>query len=138
MSTLLGFDYGTRRIGVAIGQTVTGTAQPLITLHSRDGKPDWAGITALVNEWRPTALVVGLPLDLDGREVDWSPRLHRFVRQLAGRFRLEVHLIDERFTSIEAQHRLDTRPRRRTHPDMVDAVAATLILETWLSEQEAA
>jgi putative Holliday junction resolvase len=139
MTTLLAFDYGTRRIGIAVGQTVTGSASPLTTLHSRDGRPDWAGIAALIREWRPDALVLGLPYDMDDQEVDWSPRVHRFARQLAGRFGLAVHLVDERLTSIEAQRRLAARPgRRSTDPDAIDALAAALILETWLSEQEVA
>lgn len=139
MTTLLAFDYGTRRIGIAVGQTLTGSANPLTTLHSRDGRPDWDGIAALIREWRPDALVLGLPYDMDDREVDWSPRVHRFARQLAGRFGLVVHLVDERLTSIEAQRQLSARPgRRSSDPDAIDAVAAALILETWLSEQETA
>lgn len=140
MSTLLGFDYGTKRIGVAVGQTITGSATPLLTLRSRDGQPDWEGIRALIDEWRPDALVLGLPLEMDGREVEWSVLVHRFARQLQGRFGLSVHLIDERLTSIAAQRHLDSGGhRRRERPsESIDAVAAALILETWLSERATA
>ncbi len=144
MPTLLGFDFGPRWIGVAVGQTVTGSATPLTTLKSRGERPDWAGIEALVREWQPAAAVLGLPFNMDDTEVDWSPRVHRFARQLEGRFRLPVHLVDERLTSVEARRQLaerpagtrtGARPGRATNPHAVDALAAALILETWLSEQ---
>jgi putative Holliday junction resolvase len=137
--TLLGFDYGPRKIGVAVGQTVTGSATPLTTLRSRGERPDWPGIEALVREWQPSAAVVGLPFQMDDTEVDWSPRVHRFARQLAGRFGLPVHLVDERLTSIEARRQLTARPGFKIahgdHHHAVDALAAALILETWLCEQ---
>lgn len=136
MTTVLGFDFGPRKIGVAVGQTVTGSAGPLVTLRSRGGKPDWDGIRALVDEWGPGALVVGLPFNMDDSEVGWSPQVHRFARQLHGRFGIAVHLVDERLTSIEARRRIRDRPAGRcTGRNDVDAVAAALILETWLGEQ---
>lgn len=138
MATLLGFDFGTHRIGVAVGQTVTHEARPLTTLYSRDGRPDWDSVAKLVSEWHPEAFILGLPIDLDGQEVDWSARVHRFARQLHGRFGRRVHLIDERFTSIEAQHRRQARGTQGPGPaETVDAMAAAVILETWLREQEA-
>ena len=139
MPTLLGFDFGLRKIGVAVGQTVTGSATALTTLRSRGERPDWAGIEALVREWQPSAAVVGLPFNMDDTEEAWSPRIHRFARQLEGRFRLPVHLVDERLTSIEARRQLAERPgakhSRGDNHHAVDALAAALILETWLSEQ---
>lgn len=137
MTTLLGFDFGPRKIGVAVGQTITASATPLKTLRSREERPDWAGIAALIQEWQPAALVVGLPFNMDGTEVDWAPRVHRFARQLEGRHGLRVHLIDERLTSLEARRLLDTRPGRKPglDADRLDALAAALILETWLREQ---
>ena len=136
MSTLLGFDFGPRKIGVAVGQTVTGTARPLKTLRSRGDRPDWAGIEAIVREWRPSAVVLGLPLKMDDTEVDWAGQIHRFARQIQGRFGLPVHLIDERLTSVEARRQLGPRPHAKsTDHRLEDAVAAALILETWLSEQ---
>jgi putative Holliday junction resolvase len=139
--TLLGFDFGLRKIGVAVGQTVTGSATALTTLRSRGERPDWVGIEALVREWQPSAVVVGLPFNMDDTEESWSPRVHRFARQLEGRFRLPVHLVDERLTSIEASRQLAERPGARKRPPngdhhhAVDALAAALILETWLCEQ---
>ncbi len=131
MGTLLGFDYGTRKIGVAVGQTLTGTATPLETLLLVNRQPDWARIARLIAEWQPEALVVGLPLDVDDSETDATAPALRFSRQLEGRFRLKVHLADERFTSFEARDRLGHKAKRR---EEYDAMAAKLILETWLNE----
>jgi putative holliday junction resolvase len=142
--TLIGFDFGPRKIGVAVGQTVTGSATPLTTLRSRGERPDWPGIEALIRTWQPSAAVIGLPIGLDDAPAPWSPLVHRFARQLTGRFGLPVHLVDERYTSCEARAQLAARPDRRLGPKLhpgspdhhaVDALAAALILETWLSEQ---
>ena len=131
MTTLLGFDYGTHKIGVAVGQTITGTATALETLYAVDNKPDWPRIGRLIEEWQPDALIVGYPLDTDDSETDATLPALRFSRQLEGRYRLKVHLADERYTSLEARHRLGRKLKsRETH----DAVAAQLIIETWLSE----
>ena len=132
MSTLLGFDYGPRKIGVAVGQTVTNTATPLVTLRASDDQPDWASIARLIEDWKPNALVVGLPFDLDDREAQIAPQARRFARRLHGRFGLPVHLADERLTSREARQQLGGRVRK---PAELDAVAAKLILETWLHDR---
>ena len=132
MGTLIGFDYGPRKIGVAVGQTITGSASPLTTLRSRDERPDWPRIEALIREWKPDAAVVGLPFNMDDSETEIAPRARRFARQISGRFGLPVHLVDERLTSIEARNQLG---RNATSLEAVDAMAAKLILETWLSER---
>lgn len=126
---LLGFDYGTRRIGVAVGQTLTGSARPLTIVRARDGKPDWEAISRLIAEWRPAALVVGLPVHMDGTEHERTARAQRFGNQLAGRYNLPVHRVDERLTSYEAE--LDLRAQGRSG-EALDAVAAQLILQSWL------
>jgi putative holliday junction resolvase len=132
MGTLLGFDFGPRKIGVAVGQRVTGSASALTTVHSRRDKPDWERIGQLVSEWRPQAAVVGLPFNMDDTEGEVAPGARRFARQLQGRFGLEVHLVDERLTSLEAQRQLG---RDAVSREAIDAMAAKLILETWLGEQ---
>lgn len=133
MGAVLGFDFGTRKIGVAVGQTVTGTATPLATLPTRDEAPDWAAIGRLVADWQPEALVVGLPLEMNDTEAPVAARARRFARQLEGRYRLPVHLADERLTTREAKRQLGRDGIRSTVP--VDAVAARLILETWLNDR---
>lgn len=134
---VLGFDYGTRQIGVAVGQTVTGSAQPLMVLKARDGIPDWQQIASLLDEWKPDALIVGLPLNMDGTPSEMSGRAEKFARRLEGRYQLKVHCVDERLSTFEAKQSL--RESRRTpssyRDDPVDALAAALLLQTWLSEQ---
>ena len=124
---VLGFDYGERRIGVAVGQTLTGSANPLAVVKVRNSRPDWQQIEELVRRYEPDALVLGLPQHADGSEHALSPRIHRFERQLRHRFGLPVHLIDERLSSYEAAQRCHD-----SGASEVDAIAAQVILETWL------
>lgn len=98
----LGFDYGTQRIGVAFGQSLTGTAQPICVLRARDGIPDWAEIESLIAEWRPNLFVVGLPYNLDGSESDLMVRAVKFANRLNGRFNKPSYGMDERLSSVEA------------------------------------
>jgi putative Holliday junction resolvase len=134
MSTLLGFDFGQKKIGVAVGQTITGTATPLTTLRNRGRTPDWPAIEALIREWQPDAAVVGLPHNMDDTEEETlAEPVRRFARQLEGRFRIPGHLIDERLTTLAAHAALGIpRGASRSELDKLDAYAAKLILETWL------
>lgn len=132
MGLVLGFDYGTHKIGVAVGQTLTATANPLTTLGMVNHKPDWSKIGSLLAEWQPEALVVGHPFEMSGREATNAAAAKRFARQLHGRFHLPVHLADERLTTREAWSRLGGAAARE--PTRVDALAAKLILETWLND----
>lgn len=136
---VLGFDFGRKRIGTAVGQNVTGQATALANLPNHRGAIDWRAIEGLLREWQPDALIVGLPLGLDGGEQPLSLAARRFARRLHGRFRLPVHLIDERFTTraAEALLRESTPLRRSQRLPRLDAVAAKLLVETWLSEQPA-
>ncbi|BAN69769.1 Holliday junction resolvase RuvX [endosymbiont of unidentified scaly snail isolate Monju] len=132
MATLLGFDYGSHKIGVAVGQTLTQSANPLTTLGNRRGKPDWERIGTLIEEWQPDALVVGHPFEMTDREANNAEPAKRFARQLHGRYHLPVHLIDERLTTRAAW--LDLGAEAARDPTRVDAWAAKLILETWLRQ----
>jgi len=129
---ILGFDYGERRIGIAVGEHLTRTARPLTTLTSHDGKPDWTAIHHLLEEWRPARLVVGLPLHLDGKEQPMTDRARRFGNQLHGRFGLPVSYADERLTSAEATRLLTGKGRDKA---AIDKVAAQLILQSWLEQE---
>ncbi len=128
--TILGFDYGTKKIGIAVGQTITGTANPLTTLRCVKDKPDWDGIEKIIQQWQPTDLVIGLPIDTDESETEISSKARRFSRQLEGRFRLPVHMADERYTSASAR----SMAGKVKKIEELDALAAKLILETWLNE----
>ena len=131
-ATLLGFDHGEKKIGIAVGQGVTGTASPLLVLPVRQRRPDWSAISKLIETWEPDALVVGLPLDRDGSEQPASRAARLFRDQLAGRFGIPVHMIDERYSTLEARQRLSERGTPLAEDD---AVAAQIILESWLQEK---
>lgn len=133
---VLGFDYGRRRIGVAVGQRVTRSATPVAAVAAREGGPDWTRLLALVAEWRPTELVVGLPYNADGTPHDLTREAEAFARTLAERSGLAVHTVDERLSSVEAERALRERRaegRRRVAKGDVDAAAACVILESWLN-----
>ena len=136
--TYLGFDFGLRRIGIAAGQSVTGSASPVTTVAARDGTPDWAVIDAAVRDWAPDALVVGVPLLMDGGEQPVTRRARQFARALGRRYTLPVHEADERLSSAAASGLIaDARERgsrRRTRKGDIDRIAATLILERWLAD----
>jgi putative holliday junction resolvase len=131
---VLGFDYGTRQIGIASGQSLTGNAEPVTVIRARDGIPDWDEIGRIITEWRPDALIVGLPLNMDGTPSDMSTRAEKFARRLEGRFHLPVHRVDERLSTFEAKQTLRDQGRMPTsyRTDPVDAIAAALLLQTWL------
>ncbi|GGE36908.1 putative pre-16S rRNA nuclease [Halopseudomonas oceani] len=133
----MAFDYGTRQIGVAVGQTLTGSAEPLTNLRARDGVPDWDQVGKLIREWEPNVLVVGLPLNMDGSASDMSERAARFARRLNGRFQLPVETVDERLSTFEAKQHLKSQGRTPSsyRDDPVDSLAAALLLQTWLSSQ---
>lgn len=133
VATVVGFDFGTRKIGVAAGQSLTGSATPLEAVRQRDNKPDWEAIAHLMEEWRPDALVVGLPLNMDASESDLSRRARRFARQLEGRFQRPVFLVDERLSTREARERLGEQARNGPDP-RVDSLAAVLIIESYFNE----
>ncbi len=138
MSCVLGFDYGARRIGVAAGNRVSGSARPLQPLTARGGEPDWTRVDALLAEWKPEALVVGLPLTLDGGEQAVTRGARGFAGALRARSGLPVHLIDERHTSQEAARRFASRraagTARRRDAANIDSLAAAVILESWLTQ----
>lgn len=125
--TLLCFDYGKKRIGSAVGQTITATATALETIKVTAGKPDWDNIRRLIDEWHPDKLIVGHPFTLEGERQDMTDAAERFSRQLEGRFKLGVEMVEEQLSSFEARRELKSTRN-------LDPVAARLILETWLSE----
>lgn len=135
VNTVLGFDFGTTRMGVAIGQSITGSATPLAPLKAKEGIPNWGEITKLVDEWLPDAFVVGLPLDMDGSENEMCQRARKFAKRLHGRFNRPYHMMDERLSSYEAKGQVIARGGNRNFKEnSVDGLAAQMILETWFME----
>ncbi len=137
--TALGFDFGRARIGVAAGQAITASASPIATVEARAGTPDWAHIDRLVAEWQPDALVIGVPVHLDGTEQPLTQAARRFGRQLEARYGLPVHAADERLSSRAASAEIAAARNagngRRTRKGDVDRLAARLILEQWLGNR---
>lgn len=131
--TVLAFDYGLKNIGVAYGQSLTGTASELPPLPARDGVPDWERVGKLIKEWQPQLLLVGLPLNMDDTESELSQRACKFANRLNGRFSLPVELFDERLTTRMAKEEARERGHKGNYGNApVDSIAARLLLESWL------
>lgn len=134
--TYLGFDFGSKKIGAAVGHRLTGIASPLQTLRSINQNPDWDGIGKLVKEWQPAGLVVGISKQMDGSDNLITPRMLKFCRQLEGRFRLPVYQQDEALSTFEAKQMLfdEVKVSATKLWAVQDQLAAQLILQTWLNE----
>ncbi len=132
---VLAVDLGTQRIGIAVGQSVTGTAAPLAALKANDGVPNWDRIAALLKEWQPHLLLVGLPLNMDGSASEMSARAKKFANRLHGRFGLPVKLWDERLSSFEARGEMLARGITNFKDGKVDSLSACLILEGWFANK---
>lgn len=133
----LGFDFGMSKIGVAIGQNFTKSANPLCIIKAKQGVPDWLEIDKLVADWKVEGLIVGIPFQLEGGEQQISLAARKFARKLYNRYQLPVHLIDERLTTKMAKSELSEQwPITRATFETVDDYAAKLILEAWLRTQK--
>ncbi len=135
--TVLSFEYGLRRIGVAVGNTLTGTAEALATVAADDGLPDWRAVDRLVADWRPAAIVAGVPYNMAGRDARITTAALQFADALGQRYGISVHRVDERLTSREAEDDLRERRRsgaksKRVRSGDVDREAARLLLLQWL------
>ena len=137
MSTIrsvLGFDFGQKRIGIATGQTITKTASPLTTLKSVNDKPDWDSIEQHIKQWKPDALIVGLPTMLDGSETEITLAAKKFSRQLEHRFNLPVFLVDENLSSYAAEEHIKQDMKISKHnKHEIDKMAAAIIVQSWLN-----
>ncbi len=135
--TILAFDFGLRRIGVAVGQQVTASANPLAVIQNSEDGPDWAAIERLVREWQPARFIVGMPTSADGSPSNISDHVTGFIGELE-RFDLPIETEDERYSSLEASELLKSGRaqgmRGRISKEMIDSAAAALIAERWLSK----
>ncbi|MFA5985387.1 MAG: Holliday junction resolvase RuvX [Methylococcaceae bacterium] len=134
--TYLGFDFGNKKIGTAVGQTATATASPLETLRSINEVPAWQKITKLIEDWQPCGLVVGVSRQADGSDNLITPRMLKFCRQLEGRYRLPVYQQDEALSTFEAKQMLFDEVKLSASKlwQVQDQLAAQLILQTWLND----
>ena len=130
--TVLGFDFGTKSIGVAVGQQITSSATPLLSLKAVDGIPNWDEIAKLIQEWQPDLVVVGLPLNMDGTEQEMTHRARKFANQLNAKFGVKIVTQDERLTTTDAKARLfELGGFKALTKGQVDAVSAVLIVESY-------
>lgn len=135
--TALAFDFGTKSIGCAVGQSITGTAQALPAFKAQDGVPNWAEIEKCLKEWKPDIVVVGLPLNMDGTEQPLTQRAKKFANRLNGRFGVKVALQDERLTTTQARSEIfDRGGYRALKKGKVDGISACLILESWFESAQ--
>ncbi len=136
--TLLAFDFGTRRIGIALGNTITASARPLETIDEEKNEKRFARLAVLIAEWQPSALVVGLPSNDDGTSHELTALCRRFANRLKGRFNLPVILVDERYTSLAASERLtEAGVYGRKQKALLDQYAAQQILQAYFDEPSA-
>ena len=136
--TVLAFDFGTKRIGVAVGESMIGLAHPLSEIAGEETEPRFAAIARVIEEWKPQHLVVGLPLATDGTPHELTRRAQRFARQLEGRFGLPVSLVDERYTSVEAEAAMrEAGAHKAVRERRIDSAAAQLILQQYFHEHAA-
>lgn len=134
----MAFDFGTQRIGIAVGQRLTGQASPIEPIKARDGIPNWDQLERIITEWQPQAFVTGLPLNMDGSPSELSRRAKKFANRLEGRFHRPSFTHDERLTSYEAKGRvIEAGGNRNFGENSVDGIAAQLILESFLSQYNA-
>jgi len=134
--TILCFDYGTKSIGVAVGSELTGSATLLAALKAKDGIPDWQQIERLIQEWQPQLLLVGLPLNMDGSEQEFTARTRKFANRLHGRFGLPIAYHDERLSTADARSRLFAEGGyRNLSKDKVNSLSAQIIFEGWYEQQ---
>ncbi|OCA53802.1 Holliday junction resolvase RuvX [Photorhabdus namnaonensis] len=133
--TIMAFDFGTRSIGAAIGQEITGTARALTSFKATEGIPNWQQIEKLLKEWQPDLVIVGLPLNMDGTEQLVTAQARKFANRLHGRFGVQVQLQDERLTTVEARaHLFDRGGYKALSKGKVDATSAVIILESWFEQ----
>jgi putative Holliday junction resolvase len=133
--TIVAFDFGLRRIGVAVGQNITASANPISAISNSDTGPDWQAISAILSEWRPARLIVGMPLHKDGSPSEMVRHINQFIGELE-RFSRPVETVDESYSSLEASELLKLERtlglRGRINKEAIDSVAAMLIAERWL------
>ncbi|MBL4637934.1 MAG: Holliday junction resolvase RuvX [Gammaproteobacteria bacterium] len=134
--TILGFDFGLKNIGVAVGQELTSSASPLTVIKAREGIPNWDDIQTLLQQWQPQLLIVGLPLNMDDTEQEMTAAARRFGNRLNGRFHIPVEWQDERLSTYEALEQLGIRDKMQAKQRSdVDRISAQLILQSWLNQQ---
>ena len=134
-STAMAFDFGLSKIGVAIGQSITKSASPIHNLKAKNGCPNWHDVNKLINEWQPDAIIVGLPLNIDGTEQPITKKAKEFLETIKKKYQLPTFLVDERFTTKSAKEQVfEQHGYKGLKKIPIDSIAAVLILEQWIND----
>lgn len=134
-TVILGFDFGMKYIGVATGQSITKTASPLTSIRATDGIPNWEEIALLIKTWKPTVLIVGIPLNMDDTPQLLTACATKFANRLKDKFKLPIHLVDERLSTWEAKQRLSVSTHNLSTKELlqINANSAAILIEQWLN-----
>ena len=132
--TVLAFDFGFRKIGVAVGNTLTKTTMPLDIIYTKNGGPPWNDIENLLEEWKPLSVIVGDPINMDDTFSEMSGKARKFAQRLHGRFSVKVLMVDERLSSFEAKSFFQNEFGGKTNVDNIDSIAAEIVLKSWMKE----
>ena len=131
---ILGFDFGTKYIGIAVGQTISKTATPLKSLIAKNGTPDWSQITNIINEWKPSALLIGNPLNMDGTTQAITTSAENFAQILKEKYNLPIYMVDERLSTWEAKNKLNLNKSKLNKKEItkINSLSAVILVEQWL------
>jgi len=132
LEIVLGFDFGTKNLGIAVGNLLTETAQPITILKVTNNQPQWDEIQKLIREWQPDAFIVGMPYTQDGTETEHLKIIRKFMNRLHGRFGLPVYEIDESHSSVLSEQFI--KPSQKKKKGVLDAISAAIIVERWLTQ----
>ena len=130
-SVIMAFDYGLRNIGIAIGQNITKSASTFYAIKAKEGEPDWIKLDSIVKEWEPTLFIVGDPFNMDGTRSEFQKRISQFSTELKNRYKIRLHMMDERLTTKEAKERIKTESSGLKESANKHSVSAQIILEDW-------
>ena len=135
-SVLMAFDYGLRNIGIAIGQNITKSASTFYTIKAKEGEPDWIKLDSIVKEWEPTLFIVGDPFNMDGTRSEFQKRISQFSTKLKNRYKIRLHMMDERLTTKEAKERIKTGSSELKESTNKHSISAQIILEDWFRSMD--
>ena len=133
---VMAFDYGLRNIGIAIGQNITKSASTFYAIKAKEGEPDWIKLDSIVKEWEPTLFIVGDPFNMDGTRSEFQKRISQFSKELKNRYKIRLHMMDERLTTKEATERIKTESSALQESANKHSVSAQIILEDWFRSMD--
>ena len=135
-SVIMAFDYGLRNIGIAIGQNITKSASTFYAIKAKEGEPDWIKLDSIVKEWEPTLFIVGDPFNMDGTRSEFQKRISQFSSELNNRYKIRLHMMDERLTTKEAKERIKAKSSGLNESANKHSISAQIILEDWFRSMD--